>query len=661
LCRKRAFVPVDSSVSVCHLPGFLATVFVAFVLVVLRPVGSVAGVPEQLKEIASLEDVRGDAGVMAAFLEDPSETVRARAVLALARLQDSTSIPKLGGLRDDPSSQVRALAAFALGQMWSRSAAEYLLPFVSDRSRDVKLAAVEALGKTRNGDVVPVLSRVLKSRDRELASQAALSLVFIADSTALPVLWRASGARDEEMKWHVAYALENIPHSKSLKTLSSLAADESWVVRSYAARALGKIASKRSLSILGRQVTDEDWHVRVNTARSLASFPAEQSVPLLVTMLNDTSFHVREAACTSLGRIASETAAEFVRRLAFDRSPSVRAEAVRALALCCKDFTVDLIDLLLKENVWFVRAALFEAIGEAKMRGALPILQEAYIRESDPRVRAAAIVGIGKTRDSGALPILRQAWADSDFVVVVSVCDALGEIGEPGVIPTVLAIYEKWKDYPEPDVKLSVIETLKKFKAAGAMEIYRKELSDQDYRVREAAYGVFKELWGERLADSLRALSQSAIRPPTEVPATGSAAVVTEKGEIVIQLLGDDAPNTVHNFVSLVRKGYYDGFTFHRVVPNFVIQDGCPRGDGSGGPGYTIRCEINRRHYVPGAVGMALAGKDTGGSQFFITHSPQPHLDGRYTIFGQVVEGMDVVESIDRGDAITEIRLLDEP
>ena len=105
-----------------------------------------------------------------------------------------------------------------------------------------------------------------------------------------------------------------------------------------------------------------------------------------------------------------------------------------------------------------------------------------------------------------------------------------------------------------------------------------------------------------------------------------------------------DAPRTVANFVTLVGKGFFDGVRLHRVVPDFVVQDGDPRGDGEGGPGYTIRDELNQRPYLRGTVGMALDWKDTGGSQFFITHSPQPHLDARYTVFGQVVEGMDVVD-----------------
>jgi len=113
----------------------------------------------------------------------------------------------------------------------------------------------------------------------------------------------------------------------------------------------------------------------------------------------------------------------------------------------------------------------------------------------------------------------------------------------------------------------------------------------------------------------------------------------------------------VENFIRLARSGYFDGITFHRVVPNFVIQAGCPRGDGWGGPGYEIPCEYSDRPYRTGTVGMALAGKDTGGSQWFITLSPQPRLEGRYTVFGQVTLGMDVAERVMPGDKILKVSI----
>ncbi|AAB85816.1 MULTISPECIES: peptidylprolyl isomerase [Methanothermobacter] len=139
-----------------------------------------------------------------------------------------------------------------------------------------------------------------------------------------------------------------------------------------------------------------------------------------------------------------------------------------------------------------------------------------------------------------------------------------------------------------------------------------------------------------------------------------SAVIETVKGDIELILFEEDAPNTVANFEKLSNSGFYDGLTFHRVIPDFVIQGGCPVGDGTGGPGYTIKCEINPNRHVKGALSMAHAGRDTGGSQFFITLSPQPHLDGVHTVFGKVVRGMDVVESIERGDRMLRVRVYDE-
>ncbi len=137
------------------------------------------------------------------------------------------------------------------------------------------------------------------------------------------------------------------------------------------------------------------------------------------------------------------------------------------------------------------------------------------------------------------------------------------------------------------------------------------------------------------------------------------AFIETAKGTVEIELAVLDAPQTVANFVALARKGYFNGLSIHRVVPDFVVQDGDPRGDGEGGPGYTIRDELNEREYLRGTVGMALDWADTGGSQFFITHSPQPHLDARYTVFGRVVGGMDVVDAIEQWDVIRRVRVWD--
>ncbi|MEL6246603.1 MAG: peptidylprolyl isomerase [Cyanobacteria bacterium J06648_16] len=136
------------------------------------------------------------------------------------------------------------------------------------------------------------------------------------------------------------------------------------------------------------------------------------------------------------------------------------------------------------------------------------------------------------------------------------------------------------------------------------------------------------------------------------------AIMETDKGTINIDLFDQDAPNTVANFVKLSKDGFYDGLNFHRVIPNFMIQGGCPKGTGTGGPGYTIKCEINDNKHEAGSLSMAHAGKDTGGSQFFICHSPQAHLDGVHTVFGKT-EDMSVVNSIKAGDKIKSVKIED--
>jgi Peptidyl-prolyl cis-trans isomerase (rotamase) - cyclophilin family len=143
-----------------------------------------------------------------------------------------------------------------------------------------------------------------------------------------------------------------------------------------------------------------------------------------------------------------------------------------------------------------------------------------------------------------------------------------------------------------------------------------------------------------------------------------TAAIHTEKGVMKVNFFEEDAPNTVDNFCKLAKSGFYDGLTFHRVIPGFVIQGGCPVGTGVGGPGYTIKCETsgNNQYHDRGVLSMAHAGKDTGGSQFFICHSRENtrHLDRRHTCFGKVYEGVDIVDDIRQGDKILKIEIFEE-
>lgn len=140
--------------------------------------------------------------------------------------------------------------------------------------------------------------------------------------------------------------------------------------------------------------------------------------------------------------------------------------------------------------------------------------------------------------------------------------------------------------------------------------------------------------------------------------------MVTDRGTLLIEFYDDDAPIAAQNFIDLAKKGFYDGLKFHRVIPSFVVQGGCPDGTGAGGPGYTIPCELDgvKQYHDKGVLSMAHRGRDTGGSQFFICHNRQntQHLDRNHTCFGKVIEGLDLIDEIRQGDTIQKVTILEE-
>jgi cyclophilin family peptidyl-prolyl cis-trans isomerase len=248
-------------------------------------------------------------------------------------------------------------------------------------------------------------------------------------------------------------------------------------------------------------------------------------------------------------------------------------------------------------------------------------------------IRETAAELIGQTKPAGGLAALREAYA----------------AGQPD------AAYS---------ARAAAVSAMAAYGADGA-EGVRAALADKDWAVRVRAAELLTKLdpSGDHRS-AIRPVPGSPIAhyddPQLIAPATSPHVFIdTERGTIEFELAVLDAPQTSRSFIALARKGFFNGLQVHRVVANFVMQDGDPRGDGEGGPGYTIRDEPNERPYLRGTVGMALSWKDTGGSQFFITHSPQPHLDGQYTAFGHVVNGMDVVDRVRVGDTIKSIRIWD--
>jgi cyclophilin family peptidyl-prolyl cis-trans isomerase len=311
-----------------------------------------------------------------------------------------------------------------------------------------------------------------------------------------------------------------------------------------------------------------------------------------------------------------------------------------------------------------VRAALAEVLGALSPEVALERARE-LMKDGDKRVVAAAIGAVAKLHAPDLEQVLLERLKEPDYAVRASAAEEIERL-KPASGPA--ALREAFTA-AQPDAAYSargaILRALVAYGPGEATETLKTALADKDWAIRVRAAELLKTI--DPAFDA-----QSAIRPAPGAPiapyddaqllapeTSPHAFVETERGTIEFELAVVEAPQTSRNFMALARKGFFNGLQIHRVVPNFVIQDGDPRGDGTGGPGYTIRDELNMRPYLRGTVGMALDWRDTGGSQFFITHSPQPHLDARYTVFGHVVNGMDVVDQIQQGDVIQRIRVWD--
>jgi cyclophilin family peptidyl-prolyl cis-trans isomerase len=280
-------------------------------------------------------------------------------------------------------------------------------------------------------------------------------------------------------------------------------------------------------------------------------------------------------------------------------------------------------------------------------------------------VVSAVLTALATSKASGAEAVLTEQLKANDFAVRAVAANGLAGLKATAAVPQLIAAYRASLADGSYVARGAMLAALAAIDPAAARPLLDEALRDREWAVRVRAAALLQERdGGEDVATSIR---PAVGRPMSDTdwqslvsPAFSPHAYIeTDFGVVEIELAVLDAPLTVANFISLARGGFFNGMAIHRVVPNFVVQAGDARGDGHGGPGYTIRDEINMRPYLRGTVGMALDWEDTGGSQFFITHSPQPHLDGRYTAFGHVVAGMEIVDRLMPWDVIQRVRIWD--
>jgi len=519
----------------------------------------------------------------------------------------------------------------------------------------------EALGKIGGDKAVAILADMLQVN--ELRPGAALGLARAADSSGVAPLLIAIHDADPESVWRIVCALEKTPSIRVPDMILPLLKHDDARVRAFTARTVGKtvgaleIESSKAVKSLTPLLKDKQLNVTVNAARALGEIKNKDAVrPLGKTATRHASHHARRAAISALGNINSKKAKDSLIHGCSDRSPGVRTEAIKVLAKILEKKAEMFITMAMQDGTRAVRCAAIESYGIASIRSSVNDLTRLARKDGDPIIRAAAIRGLSHFDTETIQKILLEKLDDDDWVVVTETVTAIGEHDLKKYEKALIDTYKKRTSREDVNIRLAILRTLTRFETYDAIEISLKAVNDSDKRIRELSLSHLRSVnFGDPDMGSDRSFYNRDFDPSREETLSlpfgkKKATIRCSSGDITIELFGDDATQTAANFIALTRDGKYKDLTFHRVVPNFVVQGGCPRGDGWGDMDYYIRSEFNQHTYGTGYIGIAHDGKDTGGSQFFITHSPQHHLDGRYTIFGRVVKGMESVNKIDQGD-----------
>lgn len=652
-------------------------------------------------------DERAVAG-LAVLVESGDENARAVAAFAIGEIESVKAADIIIRLLNEPKTPdlVRAKLVEAAGKIAAANAKD-------EKSKELGKAILDTLeaengkGVRQNRDVVLMgITAALRARPENTGIVVAK---FLTNS-------------DARIRADAANTLSRVRAKNANETLRSmLLKDGDPVARANAARALGSAEDKEAFKVLLETAAiHRDSRVRVSAIRSLAALKDPKAADILTARGEKLLADYRKSKfatpseknelleiATALGNLLANTgnarAVKFLGNYAAldkGQSPEIYVARLRIAPGKIGEGAGNLKgwrQYVMLAQVMSEFAGIEPKTDEAKkMKAESPdlvrSLAKAYVSDDPEYQGDAAMAGpdviqaFAKYKTDDLPEILRQGLASKDIFIRAASAGLLAELPASKENTDLLkTAFGKslLTDKAYNDAQLAILDALYKLDKNESAETLINALNAPDYLVRKKTFDLLKEI-PDTSAAVANAITQRKKQVLPYAAASGTkqgqilntladyrraasrkngrvkAILTTEKGVFTIDLLPEDAPLTVDNFIKLAKSKYFNGLEVHRVVANFVMQDGDPRGDGNGGPGWSIRCELNTVPFERGAVGMALSGKDTGGSQWFVTHSPQPHLDGGYTVFGRVNEtGMKVVDNIVRGDKIISVKIVE--
>jgi len=605
---------------------------------------------EKMAEIIHLEDGRVLSKKLNKYLDSPDIELRARAALAVGRIADRQSPTILYNLLSDSAIDIAVTAAFAIGLTGDKEYAARLLDRALDLPSAVTARAVEAAGRLADSsmvDVIESLAGYLSHPSPDVREAACYGLT-------------RAGAK-----------------SKGADILQLLQTEEDSLVRISAVYALARLGVDEASPLFIDYLADSDPYLRTLAVLGLSRSTQNEAQHYLAISLNDSDPRVVAQAIYGLRKAENNKFVKnLVKKLRDERDENLTLELIRALQMLKSDEAVELVEAFLNtrptDNIIaagleyptpYVRAACAKAYGEIDKTSVISRLGTLFADE-DPMVRARAFGELTRLDSGNVDYYIKKALADPDYVLNTLAVDKIGKRKDSTYLSTLKTIYSRGEEI-DVDIRLAIIGAMPAFLPkdnpnSTAREILVEGTLDREYIVCKDAAKICKDIFNEDYAYLIppadTRISTREIEKGLEKYKTNPYALIfTGKGEIEMELYFDVAPVTVLTFIKAAKDGYFDGLTFHRIIPNFVVQGGDPRGDGYGGTDFFIRCEYSDESYQRGTVGMATSGRDTGRLQFFIALSPQPHLEARYTVFGQVLEGMEIVDQISHGDLIEKI------
>lgn len=630
-----------------------------------------------LKRAITFQDQRQQDSLVQLFRnEDPS--IRFAAANAVASIPDFSALDSLNRLMSDPFGEVSEIAAFALGQQKRPEIEPYLIKSFTSQDtgsidNQINQNILEAIGKTGSANTLDLISttstygydltHLLLGQARGIyqyglrdiiSSEGTRRMVDIILDTQYPLATRRVAAN-----YISRFPKANIDERKyQIADIFSKETDKD--VRMALAIGLGRLEDEQINEVLMTIFNEEDdYRVKVNILRGLGKKSYSRAIETVLTSLKDKNIHVADAATQYLVRNGNATdATVYERFVRTDVQPLIKAKTYQAVLTHLPSYYVKAKERLHKTisglmgetESPYVQAEFVKALGSDVAN--LPMLNEVGLKSDQLVVRTAAM--------SAFRNILRSEQFEKVYnsnskrknakARIAEYIKTAMETGDVGVISEgAMIISNKDFGFNEVIEDASFLNIARdKLVLPRETEAYNAIVDAQNYLVTETSQSKAEK-------DVSHAIDWSVLETVSD---SLRATIKTDKGDIVIKFFLKNAPGSVANFVSLARSDFYDGKNFHRVVPNFVIQGGCPRGDGYGSLDYTIRSEFSNLYYdKEGMVGMASAGPDTEGTQFFITHSPTMHLNGGYTIFAEVTSGMDVVHGIEQGDKIIDVEI----